>query len=388
MKKADEFFVSPDITKAETLPPEAFTSQEFLARELATIFKTHWLMAPQRGVMESREDPRTLVDQLARRGAQAPFTLLDQPLFMQRGMKGALRAFPNVCTHAWHTLVEGAGRERTITCPQHGRQFGADGKFLSQPGFKNLPDFPRPCDHLQSFPVEEWAPLLFTCLGNPRASFKDVFGPAMESVAKLPMHDWRRAAHSAEIREIPGNWKLNAWNYMDKFHIAFLHRAPGGLADAIDLDGYKTELYEHSSLQWAYARDPAHGFDPKTLPARFHDKKSNRRVFALWWLIFPNLTLNFYPWGLSVNVYQPVPNHPDRTLFLWYHFIADEKKYAKRDELWLSSQVDHEDVDAIGQVRRGLNSGAAQRGRFAPEEEKGPHWFHRLVSERVMVVDS
>ena len=62
---ANDFFVSPDIAQAETLPPEAFTSQGFLARELATIFKSHWLMVPQRGTLESREDPRTLVDQLA-----------------------------------------------------------------------------------------------------------------------------------------------------------------------------------------------------------------------------------------------------------------------------------------------------------------------------------
>ena len=62
-----------------------------------------------------------------------------------------------------------------------------------------------------------------------------------------------------------------------------------GLADAIDLKSYATELYPGTALQWAYAKDPSHGFDPKLLPDRFRDSK--RRVFALWWFVFPNLTL-------------------------------------------------------------------------------------------------
>src|SRR5512147_496139 len=102
-----DHFVDPDIRKARTLPASAFTAPEFLAAELETMFTTRWLLIPQRGVMEVREDPRTLADQVSRRGARAPFSLLDRPLFLQRDWKGVLRCFPNVCTHAWHTLVAG-----------------------------------------------------------------------------------------------------------------------------------------------------------------------------------------------------------------------------------------------------------------------------------------
>ena len=101
-----------------------------------------------------------------------------------------------------------------------------------------------------------------------------------------------------------------------------MHRAPGGLADAIDLGSYTTELYDDAVLQWVYAREPADGFDPALLPDRFRDP-GGRRVFALWWFVFPNLTLNFYPWGLSVNVYQPVPDRPDATRFVWYQWVID-----------------------------------------------------------------
>jgi choline monooxygenase len=316
---------------------------------------------------------------LKRRGARSPFSLLDRPLFLQRDMKGVLRCLPNVCTHAWHTLVEGTGREKMIVCPQHGRQFGADGRYLSQPGFKEIPV--RECDHLRAFPVEQRQEFLFTCLGTPVMALDDVLAPMNESIANLPGGEWPRAPHPAEVREVEGNWKQHAWNYMDKFHVAFIHKAPGGLADAIELAGYRTELHRWSSLQWAYAREPEHGFDTRHLPKRFAEGK--KRVFALWWFLWPNMTFNFYPWGLSVNIYGPVPGRPDRTLFHWYHFVADAKRYARRNETWLSETVDAEDIDAIGQVRRGAASGYAAPGRFAPGEETGPHWFHRLVAQEL-----
>ncbi len=34
-------------------------------------------------------------------------------------------------------------------------------------------------------------------------------------------------------------------------------------------------------------------------------------------------------------------------------------------------------------VRPGAASGFAPRGRFAPSEETGPHWFHRQVHQAV-----
>src|SRR5262249_16893020 len=147
-----------------------------------------------------------------------------------------------------------------------------------------------------------------------------------------------------------------------------------------DLGSYTTEIKDGAVLQWVYASRAEDGFDPAMLPERFRDPKG-RRVFALWWYVWPNLTLNFYPWGLSINVYQPIAGRPDATRFLWYHHILDAAKYADRDRRWLSAQVDAEDIDALAHVSRGLRSGLAVRGRFAPDEEQAAHWFHRAVAQ-------
>ncbi len=372
--------VGPDIRTAEGLPARAFTDPEFLRVELGTIFNTNWSLVPLRPAQELRTDRRTVIDLVGRRGSQLPFTLFDRPFFLQRDWKGFLRAFPNVCTHAWHTLVEGLGRERTITCPQHGRQFDCAGRVLAHAAFKGAAGFPRPEDHLSGLAVDRWEQFLFVCPGPPVRKLGDVLAPLRRSLVRMGTVRFQRMPMDGEVREVDGNWKQHVWNYLDRFHIAYIHKAPGGLADAIDLPSYRTELFPDSVLQWVFAKDPAHGFDPKRLPGRFRDR-AGRRVFALWWFVYPNLALNFYPWGLSVNVFMPVPERPERTLFHWYHYISDRARYRKKDSIYLDRQVDAEDIDAMSQVLRGASSGYAPRVRFAPGEEEGPHWFHRRVAE-------
>jgi choline monooxygenase len=374
---AEKFFVDPEIGRAESLPASAFVDPEFLAMELKTVFAKTWLFVPQQHVSEQHQEVPS--DFLKKSGSRFPFSLLGKPLFLQHGPKG-LNCFPNVCTHAWHPLVESADAGGSIICPQHGRQFGADGKFLSHAGFEGLRDFPRESDHLRSLHVEEWEPFVFVCLENPVEPFSELSENVQQSVPGIHLGSLRYRHVPNEVREVEGNWKQHAWNYMDNYHIRFVHKGPGGLSDAIDLNSYRTELYRYSALQWAYARKPEHGFNPEQVAPRFRDPRHHdKRVFALWWFIYPNLTLNFYPWGLSVNQYMPVPAKPDKTLFHWYQYVLDEEKFKQRNKVWLNQQVDTEDIEAIGLVTKGAKSGFAPRGRFAPKEEAGPHWFHRLV---------
>ncbi len=375
-----EYFVDVDIGKAESLPASAFTSEEFLQLELRTIFSKTWLLVPEPGEKGSA----SLSDLLMTPGSRVPFSLLGKPIFLHRGSGKRLSCFPNVCTHAWHVLVESPSVGGAVVCPQHGRQFDNEGRFLSQAGSEKLENFPRESDHLRSLGVAEWGQFFLVCLEQALAPFHHFVGELERSVPGIDLSVLRRRQVDGEVREVEGNWKQHAWNYMDNYHIRFVHKGPGGLADAVDLSSYETELYSYSALQWAYARNPENGFDPRFLASRFQDPKHpGKRVFALWWFIFPNLALNFYPWGLSINAYLPVPGKPDRTRFLWYNYALDEEKFRRRNELWLGEQVDSEDIEAIGQVTKGVKSGYAPRGRFVPGEEAGPHWFHRHIFETI-----
>ncbi len=378
-----DYYVDPDIRRAETLPALAFIDEDFLYLELRTLFSKTWLLVPEQDTHGNEFTSR--LEFLKSPVSRVPISVLGRSFFLQRSRTGRLHCFPNVCTHAWHLLVESESVGGRVICPQHGREFDDEGRFLSQAGFEKLENFPREADHLRNLSVQEWGQFFLVCLDEPVAAFQSFVDDLRGSIHGIDLAGLKRHRMGGEVREVEGNWKQHAWNYMDNYHIRFVHKGPGGLADAIDLSSYKTELYKYSSLQWAYARDPKNGFDPRLLAPRFQDPKNpGRRVFALWWFIFPNLTLNFYPWGLSVNAYMPVPGKPDKTQFLWYNFALDEEKFHRRNEVWLNEQVDAEDMEAISQVTKGAKSGYAPRGRFVPGEEAGPHWFHRLVYETML----
>ncbi len=368
-----DFFVDPDIRKAEGLPPRAFTDPTFLELELEKVFRRSWLPVPADAYAQFIEVA----------GAQVPFSLLGNPLFLQCDSVLKPHAYPNVCTHASYPLVGKTGVVERIVCGQHGRAFTLEGA-VRDPKFASSKKFPRPCDHLRDLPLEMWAQFFFVALDDPTARFEECFSLMRDSVAGLPVAVMRRARQAVEEREVEGNWKQHAWNYLDSMHIPLIHRSPDGLVDALHFSSYRTECYPNSVLQWAHAKDPAIGFAPEDLPARFRDPDDpERRVLALWWFVFPNMAFSFYPWGLSLNFYMPVPGRPDKTHFYWHHFVADERLYALREELWHMEKVDREDTEAIEATSRGLRSVFATRGIFSPAREAGAHWFHRHLYSAV-----
>jgi choline monooxygenase len=88
--------------------------------------------------------------------------------------------------------------------------------------------------------------------------------------------------------------------------------------------------------------------------------------------------LNFYPWGLSVNVVRPLG--PD---FMKVSFIP----YVWREELLGRGsgadldRVEREDEAVVELVQRGVRSRFYDRGRFSPTREKNVWHFHRLLAE-------
>lgn len=367
-------FVHENIAKAEILPPEAYSSKEFLELELKTIFKNFWICLPS---LSGKKIEKV--------GARFPFEFFGKPLFLQKDSLGQLRCFSNICTHKWHTLVLKPESGAAIRCPYHGRAFSLDGKFLSQAGAKAAENFPRECDSLLEFKAAKWWKLFFVSLGNPEAELREALKEVESSFTKLPFEKAKRKSHKKDFRILPGNFLQHADNYLDYFHTLFIHAKKGGLADKIDFDSYKQgiEFYSYSCFQWCYAKNPEHGFDPEMLPNKFRDPKGKKRVYALWWFIPPNLTINVWPWGVSINVYEPSLENPLETKFWWQHYVWDEKKYRLRNKIWLNDEVDREDIKAVEEVARGIKSGLAVRGRFMPGYENVSHWFHRWMYKNV-----
>jgi phenylpropionate dioxygenase-like ring-hydroxylating dioxygenase large terminal subunit len=154
---------------------------------------------------------------------------------------------------------------------------------------------------------------------------------------------------------IDAHWALYVENYLEGFHIPFVH---AGLGEIVDYGNYSSELFRHSNLQLAHGKDGA--------------------IAARYWWIFPNLMLNFYPWGLSLNLVEPQGIGSTRVAFR--SFVWDESKLDAGAGSCLD-RVEAEDEAIVQAVQRGVRSRLYRRGRYSPTRERGVHHFHRLLCE-------
>src|SRR5262249_15577940 len=141
----------------------------------------------------------------------------------------------------------------------------------------------------------------------------------------------------------------------------------------LDMQHYGYELGRYCNLQLALARDGESAFAPP--PGSTDDGK---RVAAYYWWVFPNLMLNFYPWGLSLNVVEPLA--PDRTRVRFRGYVLDRGRVGIGAGAQLD-QVEMEDEAAVESVQRGLRSRLYRNGRYSPRHERGVHQFHRLLCD-------
>jgi choline monooxygenase len=169
---------------------------------------------------------------------------------------------------------------------------------------------------------------------------------------------------------INAHWALYCDNYLEGFHIPFVH---DDLNAVLDYGDYETILYEHMNLQIGYAEGTEIVFD---LPEGHMDH--GKKIAAYYFWVFPNMMFNFYPWGVSVNVVMPESIHKTKVRFMSY--VYDETKLDKGAGSGLD-KVEMEDEEVVEGVHLGVRSAFYQAGRFSPSREQGVHHFHRLLAE-------
>lgn len=354
------FNIDPDITKAETLPASFYQDASVFDKLKEKVFLKSWQWVGDETQVPLQQDVY-------------PFTMLDhyltEPMLLTRGTDNNIRCFTNVCTHRGNILVHHSGKMQKLQCMYHGRRFGLDGKFEHMPEFKEAKDFPRPCDDLHEFPVVKWGPFLFAGLSND-IDFNAVIDKMNDRVGFLPLDEFTFDEGRSKEYLVHAHWALYCDNYLEGFHIPFVH---DDLNKTLDYGDYTTEIYNLLNLQIGYSKDASETFD---LPKDHVDHGKNVGAYYYW--VFPNMMFNFYPWGLSVNVVRPISM--DRTKVSFLTYVYDESKLDKGAGALLD-KVEREDEFVVEGVHKGVKSRFYQAGRYSPKREKGVHHFHGLLAD-------
>ncbi len=359
----NHFHVDEDITKAETLPAAFYRDDEVFEQLKNRVFgrSYQWFGAiddllPQ----ESYVKPLMFIE-----------GFLEEPFFLRKDTANGLTCFSNVCTHRGNLIFHHEGVSKRITCGYHGRTWKTDGSFKFMPEFKEAENFPRACDHLKAFKTSQLGPQLFVGI-DPDFDIEQLLSKMKERIGFLPLDEFNLDSSQSKDYLVNCHWALYCDNYLEGFHIPFVHE---DLNAALDYGSYTTELFENGSLQIGYSSGGEEVFE---LPVGHPDYGKDVAAYYYW--LYPNMMFNFYPWGLSVNVVRPISKNKTRVLFRSY--VWDESKLSAGAGAVLD-KVEREDEFVVEGVQKGVQSETYQSGRFSPSREQGVHHFHRMLSKAI-----
>jgi choline monooxygenase len=351
--------VDADISKAKTIHKSFYTHPDYFEASKHKIFDNCWHFIGDESLVNEERNCH-------------PFILMEQflaePLLLTRDKDNQIHCLSNVCTHRGNLILYEDCKSANLRCRYHGRIFKLDGKIISMPEFKEVKNFPSKEDDLSSLPVFKWGKLLFTSL-SLKAKPGKYFNDMIARLSWMPVHEFVYRPELSREFIINAHWALYCENYLEGFHIPFVH---AGLNAVIDYGSYTTELFKYSSLQLGIAKENEDCFN---LPSSSEDYGKSIAAYYFW--IFPNMMFNFYPWGLSINIVEPIAIDKTKITFLTY--IWKEEKYNKGAGSNLD-KVELEDEEVVQNVQKGIRSSFYSHGRYSVTREQGTHHFHRLIA--------
>jgi choline monooxygenase len=332
-----------------TLPASMYRDPDVYERERRSVFAREWLVFAR-------------AEQLATPGACVAGVIAGFPLVVVVDRESELRGFHNVCRHRGGPLVDdGEGRASGFVCRYHGWSYDANGRLLNARDFGATSgtetdlDF-DPAD-FSLFPVgvERWRSLVFVNLDPRAAGLHADLAAFFAEGESFPIESFAFGGELAH--DLDCNWKTYVDNYLEGYHIPFVHPE---LNREIDARQYSVVVGDRYCRHSAPTRDGA--------------------VNAGRWLFrWPNLALNLYPNAMVVERIEPTSRHSTRITY--NYFFADLDDPENDDVIRISKTVIEEDRSIVEAVQRNLDAGVYESGRLSPRHEAGVRQFQKLVRQ-------
>lgn len=362
--------VHEQIECAHTLASRFYTDPHVLDVERERIFRRTWQLVGTLNQPCDNAAKRTISD------PETYFTadVAGEPVIVVRDKQGTLRAFSNVCRHRAGPIALGSGCKNVLRCQYHGWTYTLDGRLIGTPDVDGVEFFDRSTMGMVALRCEVWERFIFVNFDANAEPLSAFLGDIPRQLRGFPF----AGLEFSERREylINCNWKVYVDNYLEGYHIPIAHP---GLMREIDYAQYRTETFRFYSQQFA----PIRAVKTQESGERFYAPDSGALKEALYFWIFPNLMLNFYPDNISTNLIVPINHEKTLTVFEWFFHGASSPAVRERIEraVSFSDEVQQEDILLCENVQRGLRSATYDRGRYSVKRENGVHHFHVLLGE-------
>lgn len=361
--------------EASGMPGTVYTDPAFFGLERQITFSRNWVCV---GIAQDLPNP----------GDQVPIDVAGIPILLIHGHDGVIRAFHNICRHRGAQLVPCQTRRNAVVCPYHAWAYALDGSLTRTPGFGGpdvnaLGDLDLSQHGLLPVRLERWHHLLFVNLDAQAQALLDQLAPLLE---RWKDYDFSLLRHGSALRfEMNANWKLVIENFVERYHLPFVHPALNSVSSV----KHSLKITDGDRFVGVGSRNfalPSVNPDRK-LPV-FPNLTQEQLTLAEYVAVFPNVMIGVHFNHVYVFIVQPVAVDRTRERFEFF-FVGDE---AMTDELAADREkisgfvgsVNNEDIDIVQRLHIGCQSPAMRGGVFSPVMEDTTHKFQRIVAERLL----
>jgi phenylpropionate dioxygenase-like ring-hydroxylating dioxygenase large terminal subunit len=364
------------VETARGLPNAFYTDPDVYEEEKKRLFIPGW---PAIGLGKDVPEP----------GDAKPVTFLGIPLLMVRDRAGSLRVFQNVCRHRGMVLVDQPTRLKgVIRCPYHAWCYELDGSLRATPhvggaGQNTHPDIDRGSLGLIEVRSHVFMDVVFINLSGDAEPFevyaKDLIARADAFAGARLFHG---GADSSFKLELATNWKLAVENYLESYHLPWVHP---GLNSYSRLEDHYNVVEETFAGQGTLAYTPGFGPNGERF-SRFPGLAAKWDKGAEYPTFFPNVLFGFQNDHCYAILVEPV-SHCRTVEHVEIYYASEEMTgpsfAAMREKnaiMWKGIFI--EDIEVVEGMQKGRAAPGFDGGKFSPVMDPCTHAFHRWVASR------
>jgi len=352
------------------LPNAAYTHPEFLRFENEYVFPRSWVLAG-------------FSHQIPNVGDVAPVTVADKPLILVRDEQDNIRVFHNVCRHRGARLIDSSCNGlKFLRCPNHHWSYGLDGRVRNRPHFFG-PD--KHDTHAQGEGPDGLKEVQSGVRNNIVLVNFDANAPALEDyllplTERIAGYDLATLKHAGMLEwELNCNWKLVNENFIEPYHVFAVHP---GLLKFGPMSGRRASDFDAHCFYNDYQfpePEQGRGLD---LPY-FSGLSGKLEHQAIWFHLFPSLTLEIFPDQMAV--WELIPLSSEKTLERIHIFLigdgATAEEYAQaREQVFATwKELNQEDVAIIERMQQGRRSPGFDGGMLSPYWDGAIQHYARLM---------
>jgi phenylpropionate dioxygenase-like ring-hydroxylating dioxygenase large terminal subunit len=240
---------------------------------------------------------------------------------------------------------------------------------------------------LLSVPFDVWNDVVFVNLSGDAESFDDFIAPLRCRWTRHRPENLLRCFSNREF-SLRGNWKLAAENFLDNYHLPWIHPEIGSTIEAsLGLEVENLQLskniigFSHPSA----GKDKGKTVIPlPTWPGLNSVEAQRQDLF----FAFPNICFvmeGYYLW--SMILFPTTFNQCDEKLALYV--VGDDGMDARFDESReqlgnLIYNINSQDETVIQNLQKGRQSNAASSGVYTNFHDQLGKWFHQAVARKML----